>query len=259
MADTWRTRVARARQLGGEVEAAADLLRFYARVLEGQEACADRLAPAPLTGRLDDDLPSLREGVPSILRAVEEAGPPDLAGEARQLMASDAATLEVLLTSCWASPVSDGFFGKALLQPYASTLVSRSVPLTGRPAAGGPALCPRCGGRPQLALLDPSDAQGNGGGRKLLCAMCLSAWPVPRLRCAACGEDDERRLGYFHDASFGHVVIEACDACRSYQKRIDRSKLGIAVPIVDEMAAAALDLWAVDKGYRKIEVNLVGL
>lgn len=249
----------RARQLEGEVEAAAELLRFYARVLEGQEECAGRLESAPLSGRIDEDLPRLLDGVPSILRAVESAGPPDLASEARQLMASGTDRLESLLTSCWSSVVNDGFFGKALLQPYAAALVSRGVAPTGRPSTSARTVCPRCGGRPQLALLDPPDAQGNGGGRRLVCAMCLSAWAVPRLCCAACGEDDERRLGYFQGPAFAHVVVEACETCRSYQKRIDRSTLGIAVPIVDEVAAAVLDLWAGEKGYRKIEINLVGL
>jgi hypothetical protein len=33
----------------------------------------------------------------------------------------------------------------------------------------------------------------------------------------------------------------------------------LAIPLVDEIAAAALDLWAVEHGYTKIELNLVGL
>jgi hypothetical protein len=31
------------------------------------------------------------------------------------------------------------------------------------------------------------------------------------------------------------------------------------VPLVDEVAAAPLDLWASERGYVKIELNLVGL
>ncbi len=34
--------------------------------------------------------------------------------------------------------------------------------------------------------------------------------------------------------------------------------IGIAVP-VDEVAGASLDLWALERGYQKIELNLVGL
>jgi len=34
---------------------------------------------------------------------------------------------------------------------------------------------------------------------------------------------------------------------------------GVAVPLVDEVAGAPLDVWASDHGYVKIELNLVGL
>ena len=53
--------------------------------------------------------------------------------------------------------------------------------------------------------------------------------------------------------------VDACDSCRHYLKSIDLGRLGLAVPLVDEVAAAALDLWALEHGYEKIELNLVGL
>ena len=53
--------------------------------------------------------------------------------------------------------------------------------------------------------------------------------------------------------------VEACDTCRHYLKGIDLTRLGIAVPLVDEVASAPLDLWADEHGYVKIELNLVGL
>jgi formate dehydrogenase maturation protein FdhE len=37
------------------------------------------------------------------------------------------------------------------------------------------------------------------------------------------------------------------------------SRNALAVPIVDEMASIPLDLWAQERGYRKLEVNLLGL
>jgi formate dehydrogenase maturation protein FdhE len=40
---------------------------------------------------------------------------------------------------------------------------------------------------------------------------------------------------------------------------VDLTINGLAVPLVDEIAAAALDLWAVEHGYQKIELNLMGL
>jgi formate dehydrogenase maturation protein FdhE len=40
---------------------------------------------------------------------------------------------------------------------------------------------------------------------------------------------------------------------------VDLTRLGIAVPVVDEVAGASLDLWAREHDYQKIELNLVGL
>jgi formate dehydrogenase maturation protein FdhE len=40
---------------------------------------------------------------------------------------------------------------------------------------------------------------------------------------------------------------------------VDLTRLGHAQPLVDEVAAAPLDLWAVEHGYTKIALNLIGL
>lgn len=259
MTETWRSRIARARRLRDEIETAADLLRFYARLLESQEQSASRLESCPLSGAVEQDMPRVLEGAPTILRAVRDEGSTDLSRQAQQLMDGDPSDLEHSLAASWAVPSDDQFFAKALLQPYAATLASRGVTPVGRPAGRAGNRCPVCGGPPQLSILEPPDARGEGGGRKLLCAICLTAWSVPRMCCAQCGEDREAELGYFRSPDFDHVLVEVCDTCRCYQKRIDRSRLGVAIPIVDEVAAAALDLWAAEQGYRKIELNLVGL
>ncbi len=53
--------------------------------------------------------------------------------------------------------------------------------------------------------------------------------------------------------------IEACDTCKHYIKGVDLTRVGFAAPIVDEIDAAPLDLWAREHGYTKIELNLVGV
>ena len=50
-----------------------------------------------------------------------------------------------------------------------------------------------------------------------------------------------------------------CATCKHYIKGVDLTRLGLAVPLVDEIAAAPLDVWAHEHGYTKIELNLVGL
>jgi FdhE protein len=42
-------------------------------------------------------------------------------------------------------------------------------------------------------------------------------------------------------------------------KSVDLTKTGLAVPIVDELATLSLDLWARDKGYRKLQMNMLGI
>ena len=118
--------------------------------------------------------------------------------------------------------------------------------------------CPFCGGSPQLSTLVAA-GDSDGGGRQLLCATCLTAWPFRRVVCVYCGEEDERKTGYFHTPVFDHLRIDACESCKHYLKTVDLTKLGLAVPLVDEVAGAPLDLWARERGYEKIELNLLGL
>ena len=61
------------------------------------------------------------------------------------------------------------------------------------------------------------------------------------------------------DEEIPHVRVEACDTCHSYIKTIDMTKDGRAVPVVDELAAIPLSLWAVEKGYEKVRGNLLGV
>jgi formate dehydrogenase maturation protein FdhE len=77
--------------------------------------------------------------------------------------------------------------------------------------------------------------------------------------CPSCGSEDERTLGYYLSPTWPHVRVETCDQCGRYLKGIDLGRSGLAVPLVDEVAAASLDLWASEHGYEKIELNLVGL
>jgi formate dehydrogenase maturation protein FdhE len=53
--------------------------------------------------------------------------------------------------------------------------------------------------------------------------------------------------------------VETCDTCHCYIKTIDLTKDGRAVPVVDELAAIPLSLWAAENGYSKVRANLLGL
>ncbi len=257
MKGTWSERIGRAEHLAREGGASASLLRFYAELLRGQQHIFDRLSEQPPSGDLERDLSLVRTAALVLLRTVVTSGPEELAESAQHVLADPSESLDELLLTYWRSPSDRQFFGKAVVQPYANWLAGHSVTVQ-RDMTRADNRCPFCGGKPQLAVLDATDSQG-GGGKSLFCSTCLSAWPFPRVQCAHCGETDEPRLGYFHSPTYAHVRIEVCDACHHYQKAVDRSRLGLADPLVDEVATAALDLWAREHGYTKIEMNLIGL
>jgi len=61
-----------------------------------------------------------------------------------------------------------------------------------------------------------------------------------------------------HTSVFPHIRIEACDSCRHYLLGVDLAAEPAAVPLVDEMSAIPLDLFARERGYSKITTNLMG-
>jgi FdhE protein len=257
MQDVWERRIARAGELARSDEAAGGLMTTVRELLMVQRRCFEALQERGerLTGMIDEDIAELRAPAEAALAAAAAIAPAALAAERPRTTAD----IDVLLRDAWRS-ASLPFFARLVLQPYAELLAH----LERRPKdrhlerVNGQATCAFCGGLPQLSILR-RESGADGGGRALMCATCMTAWPTRRALCANCGEEDERRLGYYQTAELPHLRVDACDSCRYYLKSVDLTRLGVAVPLVDEMAGGALDLWAVERGYRKIEVTLIGL
>lgn len=74
-----------------------------------------------------------------------------------------------------------------------------------------------------------------------------------------CGEEDKEKLPVYIAGGLDYVRVEACESCHAYLKSVDLTKDGFAVPVVDEIATVALNLWADEHGYVKIETNLLGM
>jgi FdhE protein len=201
----------------------------------------------------------LRSSLPTLLEVVAANGPPELAEEARRLSTASQHDTDGLLTEYWHSPSDVQFFAKALFQPYFRALVEAGKRPANRKLEAAENRCPFCCGKPQVAYLAAQEPASESGNRLLVCASCFTAWPFRRMRCPKCGEEQPARLAYFHTAEFDYIRVDACDTCRSYLKCIDLTRFGLAVPLVDEVAAAALDIWAVEHFYSKIELNLLGL
>ena len=250
---SWDASIKRAHQLAEDSAPARELLTFYATVLESQKEIYESLRGhrdwLPC-GLLAEDLSVLLPYLSSFLKSVSSLSPTTLAEQATHVSS------ETLL-QYWQDRSDRLFFPKAFLQPYAHWSVQSGA--LRRDSSAPENRCPYCFGKPQVSFLKITDASSESGNRNLICATCLSAWEFRRVVCASCGEERPFKLGYFQTDEYEHVRIEACETCNSYLKGIDLTRLGLAVPLVDEVATAALDLWATEKGYAKIELNLVGL
>jgi len=256
--DSWERRIERAEQLAAQDEATRPLLVFYGKLLGLQRDTYDTLRTAQLSGSLERDLDVVRPRASAILSAVSTIGPALLADQIQEIASAGDPAIDRLLLEWWRTLAANQFFPKVILQPYAQRLAELSQRPVDRELYTNEYRCPFCAGPPQLSILQ-GGGELEGGGRALLCATCFTTWPFRRVRCASCGEEDEHRLAYFHSPALDHLRVDACETCRGYVKTIDLTRLGIAVPLVDEVAGAPLDVWARERGYEKIELNLVGL
>jgi len=144
------------------------------------------------------------------------------------------------------------FLARAFLQPYAEF---RAAQTPGAPVVMTMRVCPSCGSRPLLGVLRP---EGDGGKRFLLCSFCSQEWEFRRILCPTCGEEAEGKLPVYIAEQLPHIRVEACDTCKFYLRTVDLTKDGHAIPLVDDLAAIPLSLWAHEKGYSRLQPNLLG-
>jgi FdhE protein len=259
-------RIARARRLAQEQPPAAAMLEFYADLCEFQaEMHAPAKAPpspdAAFADAVDIDL-ALKQ-LPAFAAWLQLHAPPPLAQTAERLRTLVDVELRQLFSLVLADDPSlddaiDGFVAEVLLQPFARAAAQTRppgnwpVPESGRRRAR----CPVCGGRPTVGALRE---EGHGARRTLTCGLCLTEWDYHRVICASCPEERFDALPVYTAEGLPHVRIEACDSCRCYIKTIDLSKDGHAVPVVDDLATPALDLWTRERGYERIRRNVLRL
>lgn len=271
--DRWHHRRQRAAALAAALPFAAEGLRFYECVAGVQRSLYatvaaglgdEQVARPPGSLREELDLFLLLPAFPGFLAVVEAAAPPPLSRAVAELSGQGAARWQAVLHDYWRlEPAAaagltpaESLVAWTFLQPYAEYLADHSEALV---IDGTPNTCPRCSGRPLAGVLRPL---GDGGKRSLVCALCATEWDYRRIVCPACGEEGVDKLPVYTAEEPGqlrHVRVEACDTCRHYLKTIDMTKDGRAVPVVDELAAIPLSLWAEEHGYSKVQINLLGL
>ncbi len=255
----WRQRIQRAEELAAQHPFAADILGFYVHVARFQQSLHERafVNQNPISISASLESPELLRSFPSFLSLVEEKAPVSLAEISREMRSQSSSAWLELLTQCWSnidSPVDPAeFLALAFLQPYAEFVRSQSqLQLAGYTHM----LCPFCNRKASLGILRQ---QGDGARRNLLCGFCLSEWEFRRIVCPSCGQEDQAKLPVYIAEQFPYMRVEACDACHTYIKSVDLTKNGLANPLVDELAAIPLDLWAQERGYAKLRPNLLGM
>lgn len=293
----WAQRRRRAAELTERWPFAAELLKFYAPLLEVQE---ERWSQARI------DLPT-RSNVVSyagmnVLRQIVDVtmahGPAKLAGSVAEIFHEFdfEEQAETWLRGDALAPVHR-YLVRASVGPVLEAIGIASASAIGsssnsaRSGAHDEHRCPRCGGLPQLSYFATSAEDLVTPQRFLECERCATSWTYPRMTCAACGETKADLLPIFgeqgtlqaelagrvirqHGTSqtdrepqapsaqqaprFRHLRIDACHACAHYLLTIDLGRDPQAVPVVDELAALPLDLYAKEHGLTKIVPNLMG-
>ena len=279
-AGTWMERRRRVGELRSRQGFARQLLDFYGALLGVQEkAFNDALAASPPARSLAAFV--AEAVVPSVVDVSVAVGPERLRSDViHRLEAEEPRRMVDRWIAGDNQQVVDEYLARASLGP-----VLEALGRDARDACAGPRdarHCPDCGGPPQLSYFAPAADDLASGPRRLLCARCGASWTYARMTCPGCGEDSGAKLPIFGErgvtsgergsvvrglpggaapderAVFPHMRIEACESCRHYLLSIDLVSEPRAVPVVDELAAIPLDLYARDRGFTKIITNLMG-
>ena len=262
-------RIRRAERLSSEHTFAAEFLDFYKHVAAFQKTLRANIASssgvksgsAPAAELRDPlDLTVLLPHFRGFLSLIEQHAPPALGKSAHQmsLLPSDSwvASLEAYWEHAGKYDQQVGalaqFLARAFLQPYAE---SRAAQTPRAPQVVTVRVCPLCGSRPLMGVLR---VEGDSGKRFLLCSFCSQEWEFRRIHCPTCGEEAEGKLPVYVAEQLPHIRVEACDTCKFYVRTVDLTKDGHAIPLVDDLAAIPLTLWAHEHGYSRLQPNLLG-
>lgn len=267
-------RLSRVRNLlgDGEVASAAGPLRLLEAVLHHQQDRVPTVAPArlgvgsyPILDLVSVVAPVAAEMVLAVaaLDVGDGTLPVPLAEAGRILAGSEEerlAAVEVWLRDSSAVDPRAGFWARVAAAPVLEPAAA-AVQLPTREEWAEPA-CPACGGLAQASVIAPETGEFMAGSpRFLVCGRCASWWAFARATCPWCAEDDPRRLVPYVPDGLRFVRVDACETCRSYIKTFDLREPGAkdVVPLVDDVATLALDVWAHEQGLERHVVSLAGV
>jgi len=276
----WSERRERASELAERWSFAAEVLHFYRALLDPQERAFD----AALTER------PARESIaayatervlPSIIETSVASGPPGMTETV--LTAFHESEFETAIEA-WLRGENLSAVERYLARASAGPVLEA---LSSTFEVGGKRderFCPQCGGAPQLSYFAPSQEDLVTAHRHLLCSRCAWTWKFPRLTCASCGETESKQLTIFGEigttqaelseniikgrnggnppklppAHFPHMRVDGCKSCSKFLLSLDLERDPRSVPVVDEIAAIPLSLYAAEHSLSKIVPNLMG-
>jgi len=259
-ANPWPLRRERAAELAERYPHAAEMLRLYQALTVVQEAAYRLPSPENIAAAAAEYV------LPGVIDVTVEAGPRALRDGVIALFASE--DMGGLIQR-WMEQKSLNPFETYLARASASPLLEAMTtstssisppPLGGEGQGGGMSQhCPNCGGLPQLSYFAVSGEALVSGPRYLVCSRCANNWIFSRMMCAGCGESNGTKLPIYQEQEqFPHARVDGCQSCRKYLLTFDLRRETRAVPVVDEIAALPLDLYARDQGLTKITPNLMG-
>ncbi len=268
-ATEYDARIRRAERLSAQHAFAAEFLDFYKHVAAFQKTLRANIAASSgvksrdalgVESRSPLDLTVLLPHFRSFLSTIEQHAPPALRKAAHEmaLLPSDSwiASLEAYWQHGGMYDQQVGAFAqflpRAFLQPYAEF---RAAQTPSAPIVMTTRVCPLCGSRPLLGVLR---VEGDSGKRFLLCSFCSQEWEFRRIHCPMCSEQAEGKLPVYVAEQLPHIRVEACDTCKFFLTTVDLTKDGHAIPLVDDLAAIPLTLWAHEHGYSRLQPNLLG-
>jgi FdhE protein len=281
----WSERRRRSAELAERWPFADEVLGFYGALLEVQEKIFNetrerRPEPRAVAAFVAEF------AVPRVIEVSIDRGPERL-GAALIERFHEADIEEVIARWLGEGELSivERYLARAAAGPLLEALDQAAVSqATAGPDPRGDRHCPACGGLPQLSYFATSAEDLVTSHRYLECSRCATAWPYTRMMCASCGESETKNLSTYSEigsleaelsggtvkhlpgagakpvsaAQLPQLRIDGCQTCKRYLLNVDLSRDGRAVPLVDELAALPLDLYAKELGMTKITPNLMG-
>lgn len=262
-ANPWPLRRERAVELAARYPHATEMLQLYEALTIVQEAAFHEARSTMPQAEQIADFAAARV-LPAVVDTTVATGPAGLRdGVISAFCSADLSNLVQRWLDQQPLPPFETYLARASASPLLEALSSSTPhpdpPPQAEEGALGSRRCPTCGGLPQLSYFAVSGEALVSGPRYLVCSRCASNWIFSRMTCAGCGEATGTRLPIFQEQErFPHARVDGCRSCRRYLLTFDLRRDTRAVPVVDEIAALPLDLYAIDQGFTKITPNLLG-